>query len=448
MKAGFAVKNITPRVGVELCGFGPFLNRRSIGVRDLLEARAAAFEVAGKRAVLVACDLIGVTREIADLAKSLIAAKHPDLTPADVMIACSHTHSGPSVRTYTGWGASDQVYVSILPYKIAQAGLDALDRLEDVTAKVATVPCEGIGLNREYDKDSPPLEDVLDESWRPAMPERTDTTCTVLQFVAQDGRLAGFMAYFGCHPVVCCAQTRFIHGDYAGVAMRCLMREMPGSVGLFLQGAQGDVNSCVVHKPEQEALLALDVIAARFARAVRHGLREGRDMEVESLATELRDVDFAARKSFTLERLAEIRQEQEAIINRAEADDADREVRMAVVKLGGVERLTEILQASDNPKVTAPLQGIRLGPVAFLGTPFEVMQAIKNDVVAAARAPIPLVMGLCNDSLGYAPDRHCADRGGYAADFVPLVVGRLPFEDIHGELSAALLELDRELTTG
>ncbi|MDD4097825.1 MAG: neutral/alkaline non-lysosomal ceramidase N-terminal domain-containing protein [Lentisphaeria bacterium] len=446
MKAGFAVKNITPRVGVELSGFGPYLNRHSIGVRDLLEARAAAFEVAGKRAVVVACDLIGVTREIADLAKSLITARHPELAPADILIACSHTHSGPSVRTYTGWGASDQVYVSILPYKIAQAGLDALDRLEEVTAKVAAVPCEGIGLNREYDKDSPLLEDVLEESWRPAMPERTDTTCTVLQFAAAGGRLAGFMAYFGCHPVVCCAQTRFIHGDYAGVAMRCLMREMPGSVGLFLQGAQGDVNSCVVHKPEQEALLALDVIAARFARAVRHGLREGRDVPVESLVTVLRDVDFTARKSFTLERLAEIRQEQEAIINRAEADDADREVRMAAVKLGGVERLTEILKAGDAPKVRAPLQGIRLGPVAFLGTPFEVMQAIKNDVVAAARSPIPLVMGLCNDSLGYAPDRHCAHRGGYAADFVPLIVGRLPFEDIHGELCAALLELDRELT--
>ena len=91
------------------------------------------------------------------------------------------------------------------------------------------------------------------------------------------------------------------------------------------------------------------------------------------------------------------------------------------------------------------LQGIRLGPVAFLVRRL-VMQAIKNDVVAAARSPIPLVMGLCNDSLGYATDRHCASRGGYAADTVPLIVGRLPFEDIHGELCAALLEIDKALT--
>jgi uncharacterized protein YraI len=62
-----------------------------------------------------------------------------------------------------------------------------------------------------------------------------------------DGRTIGFLSCFGCHPVVCCAQTRHIHGDYCGVATNLLEREHPGSVGLFLQGAQGDVNTCVCH---------------------------------------------------------------------------------------------------------------------------------------------------------------------------------------------------------
>ena len=44
MNAGFFEVDITPRVGVQLCGFGPYLNRYSIGVRDVLKARAAAFE--------------------------------------------------------------------------------------------------------------------------------------------------------------------------------------------------------------------------------------------------------------------------------------------------------------------------------------------------------------------------------------------------------------------
>ena len=42
MQIGFGKVDITPRVGVELCGFGPHLHRYSVGVRDRLEARAMA----------------------------------------------------------------------------------------------------------------------------------------------------------------------------------------------------------------------------------------------------------------------------------------------------------------------------------------------------------------------------------------------------------------------
>jgi hypothetical protein len=73
------------------------------------------------------------------------------------------------------------------------------------------------------------------------------------------------------------------------------------------------------------------------------------------------------------------------------------------------------------------------------------MQAIKNEVVAKARGPITWVAGLVNDSVGYAPDRAVAARGGYAADMVPLICGMLPYADAHGELAAALLAVDRDL---
>ena len=60
-------------------------------------------------------------------------------------------------------------------------------------------------------------------------------------------------------------------------------------------------------------------------------------------------------------------------------------------------------------------------------------------------APIPLVMGLTNDLLGYAPDQETAASDGYASAMVPVMLGELPFADIHGQLRAALLDLDRAL---
>ncbi len=445
MKAGFFAVDITPRVGVGLCGFGPYLNRMSIAVRDPLKARAAAFEVDGTKAVIVSCDLVGTSRDIVERVRALIGEK-TGLPAGHIMVHCTHTHSGPNTGGYTGWGNVDEPYLAILPGRIAKAGLGALERLHAVGLAHAVSSCEGVGLNRQYDVDAPPLADCLRDDWRPAKPELTDTESQVLKFTdAATGRLDGFMAYFGCHPVVCCQTTRYIHGDFAGVAVNMLEREQPGAVGLFLQGAQGDVNSCVVHKPEPEAMLALDIIAARFANSVRRGLEEAKPVKVDRLACVSQLCQFSS-KDIPLSAIRQTIAEKEAIVYADGASDTDSNLRMATVLVTSLRVLAARLAAGEDlSRQEGEVQGIRLGPVAFLGAPFEIMQAIKNDVRASATSPIPLVMGFANGSMGYAPDRTCAAQGGYAADIVPMITGRMPFKNIHAELVAALLALDARL---
>lgn len=402
-----------------------------------------AVEHDGAKAVLVSCDIVGTTPTITAAARGIIGEAAG--IPGDcIMVHCTHTHSGPGIRAYTGWGEPDAPYLELLPQRIARACCAAVENLEEASLAHAELPCEGIGLNREQDRDAPPLEDVLDEAWRPAKPELTDTTCHVLT-VRVGHRTIGFLSYFGCHPVVCCAETRYIHGDYCGLATNLLEREHPGAVGLFLQGAQGDVNTCVVHKPEQDAMLALDVIASRYARAVRAGLDAAQPVELDRLACAERDVTFS-RKPWGRDRLAPLLAEEEATIHAPDATDADSKVRLAVVKATALRKLIAQLDAGQSLEPPSSIQGIRLGPIVFLGAPFEIFQAIKNDVVAQARTPVPLVMGLTNDNLGYAVDHDKAAQGGYAADLVPLMCGALPFANVHDELVQALLDLDEQLT--
>ena len=445
MKAGFCEIDITPRVGVGLSGFGPYLNRMSIGVRDPLKARAAAFEVGGTRAAIVSCDLIGTTREIVERVKALVEAE-TGVPGHRIMVHCTHTHSGPNTGGYIGWGNIDEPYLETLPGRIAKACVGAVKRLHESQVSQTLAPCEGVGLNRQYDKDAPPLEECLRDDWRPAKPELTDTACQVLKFTdAATGKLDGFMAYFGCHPVVCCQTTRYIHGDFAGVAINMLERENPGSVGLFLQGAQGDVNSCVVHKPEKEALLALDIVAARFANSVRAGLSEAKPLRIDRLTSSSAMRAFSS-KEIPLSTIRETIAAQEAIVHADGASDADGSVAMAVVLMTALRGIAARLEAGEDlSRQAAEIQGIRLGPVAFLGAPFEIMQASKNEVRVAAKSPIPLVMGLTNGSMGYAPDKVVAAQGGYAVDTVPMICGRLPYRSIHQELVDALLATDATL---
>jgi hypothetical protein len=447
MELGFAKSDITPRVGVELSGFGPFLNRHSVEVFDRLWARAMAVRAGGRRLVVIACDLIGVAGETTERVRALLGASH-GLAPEEVMICCSHTHSGPSPGVYIGWGEADPPYLGTLPQRIARAAREALEALEPATLNHAEVPCEGIGINREYDAFWAPYEDAMAPGWVPSKPERTDTRCHVLAGRARDGRLLGAAAYFGCHPVVCCSGTRMIHGDYPGVALNEVERQPGGTVGLFLQGAQGDVNSAVGCNDEGRGRVALKVLAGRFADAVRRGIAQAEPVSVRRIGAVRREVVFS-RLPWTRGEIERRLAECESLIGTdgegAPRSDEDREVRLQTVYAIALRRMLARLDRGGTLSPAMDLQGVRLGPVALLGSPFETFQAIKNEVVASASAPIPLVVSFVNEVGGYATDETCAQRGGYAAEMVPMICGQVPFTNIHGELVRALLALDADL---
>ncbi len=237
MRIGFGRRDITPRVGVDLAGFGPFRNRQSIAVRDRLWARAMALEQRGVTAVVVSCDLIGVPRAMAQNVRKLVTSATG--VPAEaIMVHCTHTHSGPSTGRSIGWGDPDAPYLEILPGRIARACIDAIERLREAALSHAEVPCEGMSYNRECNVREKDPNVVLRDDWRPARPELTDTTAHVFKAQA-DGRTIGFFSYFGCHPVVCCEETRYIHGDYAASPRIRSSRKTPAPPGCSCKARKG-----------------------------------------------------------------------------------------------------------------------------------------------------------------------------------------------------------------
>lgn len=450
MRAGFAKNDITPRVGVELSGFGPYLCRHSIAVRDRLWARALAAEQDGQRVIVVSCDLIGTTLDTTNRVRRMVAERTG--VPEDaIMLASSHTHSGPATGPYIGWGEADAVYMETLPSRIAKACIQSCERLEEAELSHAEVPCEGIGINREYEAHCRPMDEALGEDWRPERPELTDTTCHVIAVHAR-GRLLGFVSTFGCHPVVCCEDTHYIHGDYCGVATNQVERDHPGAVGLFLQGAHGDVNTCVAHLPEEESLRALEVIAGRYARSVREGIRRAKPLTVDRIGYCRRPVTFS-RKDWGLEKLRDMLAEHETKLHALDATDTPKEEgtpedetpQMRTVYVTALRQLIARAEAGRALANPAEVHGIRIGPVTVLGSGFETFQAIKNEVLKKAAGPTTLVVSFVNDSVGYAVDKAVAARGGYAADLVPFISGTLPYANVQEELAQALLDLDAAL---
>src|ERR1044071_7067022 len=98
--AGSASRVITPTPGEQpifLAGFQH--DRRALAVHSELYARALALRLDDLAFVLVVCDLIGLGRPDVDDIRAALAARD---IQAELVVACTHTHSGPD--TIGLWG--------------------------------------------------------------------------------------------------------------------------------------------------------------------------------------------------------------------------------------------------------------------------------------------------------------------------------------------------------
>src|SRR5437868_13373848 len=95
VKAGFAERDITPDVGMEVPGgYGKSFSKK---IHDPCKVRACVFDDGQNRVALVGLDALGETRGLVLEARARIAERC-GIPPEAVMIGASHSHSsGPLI---------------------------------------------------------------------------------------------------------------------------------------------------------------------------------------------------------------------------------------------------------------------------------------------------------------------------------------------------------------
>lgn len=453
MNAGFAQADITPRLGVQLAGYGPYRNRAARHILAPLAARALALADGRDRAILVNLELCGTPHDQAARIRAAVAAR-TGCAPERVFVTATHTHSGPSLGGMIGWGVPDPLYVETLPARVADAARRACAELQPVEWRYAEVPCEGIAVNRETDAGgwSPkqdPLAVRLDPQWKPARPQDTDPTLRVLAaFVGQ--RLVGVLHHFGCHAVVGSEQTFDVHGDFVGLASAQVERAHPGATAIFLPGALGDINPPVCHRAKPETDRALAVLSRKYAAAIRRGVKAAQSIEARDFRSVRRDVTFS-RKPWTAAFLRRRIRELEAKFAAAGITDNPvlgqpplRTHGQDMVRLQSSRQLLAQYRGKIGPNAPVSVHGLRIGPVALLGIGLEVFHSLQAPIVAGSPHPHTWVVSLAGGQ-GYAPDARACAQQGYTDDLVPAIVGERPYAKIYSEVPRELIRLARSL---
>ena len=144
LRAGVAGAVITPDRPLPIEGYA-HPNGPAVGTRDPLEARAIVFDDGERRAAVVSVDLISLWPTTVRRIRAAVEERC-GIAPDSVLLAFSHTHSGPAATRYTGVPVDDD-YLRWLETTVVAAVAEAAGTLRPATLGAGEGSC-GFNMNR------------------------------------------------------------------------------------------------------------------------------------------------------------------------------------------------------------------------------------------------------------------------------------------------------------
>ncbi|HXJ55633.1 MAG TPA: neutral/alkaline non-lysosomal ceramidase N-terminal domain-containing protein [Verrucomicrobiae bacterium] len=394
-KAGAASITITPDQPMWMAGYANRTNVSQGKATDLFAKVLALEDSASNRLVIVTLDLIGVPRSLRDEVQRACRSDH-GLSPEQLLMNCSHTHSGPEFRIRPGpqdWamfgkegiqGAkSAEAYGVELRARIREGVQKAMEDLAPAQLSYQHARC-GFAMNRRT-----LVGGVYQNFPNPDGP--VDHDVPVLKVERPAGQLVAILFGYACHNTTL-ALYQF-SGDYAGYAQQELQNAHPGAIALFLQGCGGDQN------PYPRGTVEL---------ARTHGRNLATAVEA-ALVTKARPLSGALRVVFAevdIDYATPPTREELAARLQTNGPAADHARRM----LARYEREGRLPE-----RYSYPVQLIRFGNeltlVALAGeTCVDYAQRLKRELPGPAAL---WVAGYCNDVMAYIPSARLLREGGY-----------------------------------
>ena len=388
LKAGAAQVDITPPPGIPLTGFIARLGS-STGIHDPLFARALAIDTGEQQGLLITCDLLALDGPFVSAARAAIQ-EVTGIPENNILIACTHTHSGPATIFLRDCGEVDTTYLDSLRLRLVNAAQEAVSNLREARLGAGRGQVNQGVLNRR----------------QPGAP--TDPDLDVISFQDQAGKYLAILVNYACHPVCLDHTNRLVSADYPGYLCRALQAQT-GAVVLFTNGADGDIN------PERMGSFAFaEELGWALAAETLRVLDTLAYQDTAVLQVTGETLGFPLQPLPTAEELEHKKLEYRQRWVDAQAAGNVFQARWEKAFLGWAEASLAGIARGDLPKsIPAELQAICLGEVVLLGIPGELFSELGKEIKSSTSMRQVTVLGYANNDIGYIPTRQAYDQGGY-----------------------------------
>lgn len=407
MIAGIAIADITPKDSVWMDGM--IREHRSEGVHDSLYAKALYLEDADVRCVIVSLDVCAIRAADAKIIRDKIEAT-TGIPAAHVIIAASHTHSGPATVGF--FNPVEPDYIRWMGDTVVTAVSYAVKQARPVLVGCASGRECMISHYRRFLSEDGNV--VMMWERNPALgglrvTGEPDVEVGVLKLsdASDPERLVALLFNHAGHPNVMSGENYDISADYPGAACR-ILEEVSGCAALFTNGAQGSVD---IDNWKWRGWNGVEEIGGILAQVVRE---VAEDAQVSNATLRV------AHTKYTLSR-RKISEEEliwaDEVIKltggkvQAQADGVGDDYKAVLYK---------IIHDSRHQGVVIRQTCIAIGDCAFLSFPGELFTEIGMEIKKRSPFEHTFIIDLANGSVGYVPTKEAISQGGYEVDTRPV----------------------------
>jgi neutral ceramidase len=436
LRVGLASIDITPADSLPMGGYIA-RTEPAAGTHDPLFAKAVSFRQGKTSAILVALDILYVSEQWTRKFRKAVSRKI-GLPQKNVLVAATHTHSGPAVFSPTAGRAEPMIrYEERLLNSCIEVAQKAFSSAEPSRVRVCCLLSEGIAMNRRD-----PLE-------------VTDGLLSVVRIEDLCGNVKGHLASFPCHPTVMSPSNLCYSADLFGVSARELEKRFKDSTCIMFNGAAGDVSTRFTRRKQTWA--ELERLGTRLAREVIEASRSSEPakagpisaktvtltipfreiMGVEEAQKQFEDARDKVRRAFVRPTGLAGRDENPLLVRPLIEGAA---VQLVLSKIGGWEPLF----GTNTAKME--LQVIRVGDIIVGGLPGEFFGDRGVELKNAALPKFGFIAGYANGYWGYITPPEEAAKGGYETMMSPLHPSNEP--KIIREAKALIREIKKSARGG